>query len=60
MDNTVIIVVLPSNQGVEEYKYLPSTLNNYVPPYCRGCRNHPSNGGSGICCCSLGGYQVTC
>jgi len=24
-----------------------------VPECCRSCRNHPSNGGSGICCCSL-------
>ena len=31
----------------------------YVPPACRGCSNHPSNGGSGICHCTLGGYTIT-
>ena len=31
----------------------------YVPPACRGCSNHPSNGGSGICNCTLGGYTIT-
>ena len=24
-----------------------------VPPCCRNCSNHPRNGGSGICCCTL-------
>lgn len=30
-----------------------------VPAACRGCSNHPSNGGSGICSCMLGGIVVT-
>lgn len=25
-----------------------------IPPACRNCPNHPSNGGSGICFCTLG------
>lgn len=25
-----------------------------IPPVCRHCMNHPSNGGSGICHCILG------
>lgn len=33
--------------------------NTYIPPACRGCSNHPSNGGSGICHCTLGGYTIT-
>lgn len=31
-----------------------------VPESCRHCPNHPSNGGSGNCNCSLGDYKVTC
>lgn len=30
-------------------------IANYNPPsYCKACPNHPSNGGSGICHCTLG------
>lgn len=32
----------------------------YIPPACRNCPNHPSNGGSGICHCTLGLPQITC
>lgn len=32
----------------------------YVPPNCRYCSNHPSNGGSGVCMCILGSPQATC
>ena len=31
-----------------------------IPPACRGCRTHPSNGGDGICNCTLGATEVTC
>ncbi len=31
-----------------------------IPPACRGCATHPSNGGNGICHCILGTPQVTC
>ena len=27
--------------------------NDGTPECCRNCSNHPSNGGSGICCCML-------
>lgn len=33
--------------------------NEYVPDACRNCSNHPSNGGSGICFCTLGTPKVT-
>lgn len=26
---------------------------NYIPQACKNCPNHPSNGGSGNCNCSL-------
>lgn len=34
--------------------------NLFIPPACRNCSNHPSNGGSGICNCTLGGNAVYC
>lgn len=33
---------------------------NDIPKSCRGCLNHPSNGGSGVCHCILGLPEVTC
>lgn len=35
------------------YPYYP------IPATCQKCPNHPSNGGSGICHCILGGYDFT-
>ena len=32
----------------------------YIPEACRSCMNHPSNGGTGICHCTLGSPSVTC
>ena len=31
-----------------------------IPPACKNCSNHPSNGGSGICQCILGLPKITC
>lgn len=31
-----------------------------IPSACKGCSNHPSNGGSGICNCTLGVPIITC
>lgn len=31
-----------------------------IPEPCRNCSNHPSNGGSGICNCTLGLPKITC
>lgn len=39
--------------------YEPSTFIS-ISPYCVSCPNHPSNGGSGICNCTLGEAKVTC
>lgn len=33
---------------------------NNIPPACKNCSNHPSNGGTGICNCILGTPQITC
>ena len=32
---------------------------NYIPEACRSCTNHPSNGGTGNCNCTLGSPKVT-
>ena len=47
------------------YVYKPTaptiySPNTYIPEACRSCRNHPSNGGTGICHCTLGSPSVTC
>ena len=31
-----------------------------IPDACRNCPNHPSNGGTGICNCTLGSPSITC
>lgn len=31
-----------------------------IPDSCKTCSNHPMNGGSGNCNCTLGDYKVTC
>ena len=31
-----------------------TTTTSTIPDSCSGCSNHPSNGGSGICHCTLG------
>ena len=40
------------------HKIIPSIANGvsdvYVPANCVHCKNHPSNGGTGICHCILG------
>ena len=50
------------NKKDDLIRYAPQpdlkTLN--IPDACRSCSNHPSNGGSGICNCTLGMPQVTC
>ena len=31
----------------------PQPANDMTPECCRNCKNHPKNGGSGICSCAL-------
>ena len=40
-----------------EMPYLPDI--SMIPEPCRGCSNHPNNGGSGYCNCTLGSMQFT-
>lgn len=30
-----------------------------IPDACKNCSNHPSNGGDGICFCTLGLSEIT-
>lgn len=45
---------------IDRLKILSSGIDADIPVNCRRCSNHPSNGGSGICYCTLGGAEVTC
>ena len=36
----------------------PKLNLSWIPDACRGCSNHPSNGGSGICHCTLGNLTI--
>ena len=50
-------------QNTYQYKPTAPTIywpNSYIPEACRSCTNHPSNGGTGICHCTLGSPSVTC
>ena len=38
----------------------PNFETLHVPDACKSCSNHPSNGGSGICNCTLGTPPVKC
>lgn len=44
--------------NLDEYNpwwpYQVTTTFTNIPPACRNCPSHPSNGGSGICFCTLG------
>lgn len=44
---------------INQNKFTVNTVS-YIPDPCKSCPNHPSNGGSGICNCTLGTMQVTC
>ena len=38
----------------------PFVYTDGIPDACKGCSNHPSNGGSGNCNCTLGTPPITC
>ena len=51
--------------NTEQYKLPDSVLatswGDDIPTTCKYCLNHPNNGGSGICNCTLGQrWNVTC
>ena len=42
------------------FKKTNTRTESGIPEACRSCSNHPSNGGSGICLCTLGSPKITC
>lgn len=46
-------------QSTAPYMFYPPTAPSYIPEACKHCSNHPNNGGSGICHCTLGSFTVT-
>lgn len=46
--------------GFEKDTYIYNGIStNNIPDACKNCSNHPLNGGSGICFCTLGTPKVT-
>ena len=43
-----------------KYAPVPNIETLDIPDACKSCSNHPSNGGSGICNCTLGTPEVKC
>lgn len=59
------VVRTPYSEKRDNVNYLGGTWvvttdYTYIPPACKACPNHPNNGGSGICNCTLGSPQVIC
>ena len=48
----------PPTIQFEYEKFLKLDTISYIPDPCKGCSNHPSNGGSGICHCILGNQII--
>lgn len=44
----------PIDNGMENYVPDMIPQPEEIPIQCRGCMQHPANGGSGICHCTLG------
>lgn len=42
------------------FKKIDTWTETGIPEACRNCSSHPSNGGSGICLCTLGTLTVPC
>ena len=51
-EDTIRIPYIPRNNQFNSFDL------NSIPAPCRKCSNHPSNGGSGICHCTLGLQQM--
>lgn len=65
-DEVVVRIPYGGNKTSQKKTYLGdgwviSTADGVVKTNpCSNCMNHPSNGGSGICNCTLGGATVYC
>ena len=54
------------SKEVEKIHQIISSQNKHydiayteIPPVCRNCKNHPINGGSGICNCIFGDHNYS-
>lgn len=45
--------------NISQPHWIDMNQTNYIPSACRYCSNHPINGGSGICHCTLGTPSIT-
>ena len=53
-------IIMDKDRMSEYPKLTPRVFDiSGIPNSCRYCPNHPVNGGSGICQCTLGIMQVT-
>ena len=55
----------PEKKNIQRAVITTVTTDDFDDP-CAGCSNHPRNGGSGICCCTVpymsrkSPYTITC
>ena len=52
-----------AKEAIENIYGLENPANdpvNFLPTACESCPNHPKNGGSGICLCTIGVPKITC
>lgn len=56
--NNKIDTLLKRDYSIQVLELTNSFSN--IPEACRNCPTHPSNGGSGICNCTLGLPKITC
>ena len=54
-------IITTGFQQIKDWKPLDFyTTSDNIPAACKNCSNHPSNGGSGICHCTLGLEPIRC
>ncbi len=61
-DNVLKRILIDINKSkVHDLEFIPVIVKDdftIAPPNCVHCSGHPSNGGSGICHCILGGQGM--
>lgn len=56
LNQQILTIPIESNKSI---KIVVENPQDDIPEACRHCSNHPSNGGSGVCLCTLGGPKIT-
>jgi hypothetical protein len=57
-ENSLVHMLLKDSWKSIEYKDQLLESHSFIPEPCKNCSNHPINGGSGICSCTLGDTLV--